>query len=126
MFVLIFVPFVFRILKELSAGLVDPDLGEEKLKTLANKLFRGNHHLYDLFLSIIPQAHFPESLLPEPEIISLSPEPTDPDLITGETVELETENSDHLAQQQQISNSGQSFWHIFRSLGFKLDIFFCR
>jgi hypothetical protein len=45
-----------RILKEISAAFVEPELSSDGLKSLAGKLFRGNQHLHDAFLAIIPQA----------------------------------------------------------------------
>lgn len=53
------------------------------MKVLAGKLFKGNHHLNDAFLALIPQAFYPDTLLPQPETISISPEPTDEAAVTS-------------------------------------------
>ena len=43
-----------RILKEISLMLQNEEFNQKTLTTLANKLFKGNHHLYDSFLALFP------------------------------------------------------------------------
>ncbi|TRY80544.1 hypothetical protein TCAL_04790 [Tigriopus californicus] len=60
-----------RILKDMANFLSDPQMDQTTLTNMASKLFRGNPHLHDLFLSLLPNSPVLDSRLPKPEVINL-------------------------------------------------------
>jgi len=66
-----------KILKEFQINLGNPDVNAEELLAFGQKHFKSNQVLLDEFTTFISGVPYPESLLPEPEIVDLSDEEDD-------------------------------------------------